>query len=222
MKRIIPLLLALLIPLSLWGCTAAKPSDVPSQESSSLSTFTSTSPETATTTTQATTLAPITQAEYTEPVATVPPSTEIVTQASSQEAQTEAITKKMSTTFPFSTQKELQKTGEMAFSDAPDNKYIQAVTQKYNVPAENLVALYTIPDNDGNIVLQFDGSRNEQGQLVRTTDTLIAIYSVNMALECRRASEDSSLNEYPYGEMKVMFISTTKHIMPEFEAELNG
>lgn len=123
---------------------------------------------------------------------------------------------------PATTEKVYEKTGEMAFSDDANNKYIKAVVNKYGVNAENLVALYTVPDNNGNIVLEFDGSRDNNGKLIRTKDTLISIYSVDKNLNSKRASENSSLNEYSYGEMKVMFISTTKYIMPEFEAELNG
>lgn len=125
-------------------------------------------------------------------------------------------------TLPETTKKKLQKTGEMAFSDSADNKYLAAVVSKYGVNSKNLAAIYTVPDNNGNLVLEFDGTTDESGKLVRTSDTLIAIYTVDKELNCKRASEDSSLNEYPYGEMKVMFITTTKHIMPEFENELNG
>ena len=123
---------------------------------------------------------------------------------------------------PATTEKVYEKTGEMAFSDDANNKYIKAIVNKYGVNAENLVALYTVPDNDGNIVLEFDGSRDNNGKPIRNKDTLISIYSVDKSLNSKRASENSSLNEYSYGEMKVMFISTTKYIMPEFEAQLNG
>lgn len=115
------------------------------------------------------------------------------------------------------TTKTLEKTGEMAFSDDADNRYIAAIASKYGVNAESLVALYTVPENDSNIVLQFDGTKNDDGSLVRNKDTLIAIYSIDKALNSKRASEDSSLNEYSYGEMKVMFFSTTTYIMPEFK-----
>jgi hypothetical protein len=72
------------------------------------------------------------------------------------------------------------------------------------------------------MVLEFDGSTDGNGKLIRTKDTLIAIYTIDKNLNSKRASENRSLNEYSYGEMKVMFISTTKYIMPEFENELNG
>lgn len=115
------------------------------------------------------------------------------------------------------TTKTYEKTGEMEFSDNADNRYIASISQKYNVPADRLVALYTVPENDSNIVLEFDGTTNENGSLVRNKSTLIAIYSIDKALNSKRASEDSKLNEYSYGEMKVMFFATTSHIMPEFE-----
>ncbi len=120
------------------------------------------------------------------------------------------------------TEKVYEKTGEMEFSDSADNKYIKAITTKYLVDAKNLVALYTVPDNNGNIVLEFDGSTDSNGKLIRNKDTLIAIYSIDKNFNSKRASEKPSLNEYSYGEMKVMFFTTTTHIMPEFEAELNG
>ncbi len=120
------------------------------------------------------------------------------------------------------TEKVYEKTGKMVFSDSADNKYIKAVANKYGVDAKSLAVLYTVPDNDGNIVLQFDGSTDTNGKLIRNESTLIAIYSVDKNLNSKRASQDRSLNEYSYGEMKVMFISTTQYIMPEFQDELNG
>lgn len=112
------------------------------------------------------------------------------------------------------------KTGEMAFSDDPGNRYINAVATKYGLDSSRLVALYTVPENDANIVLEFDGSKDSNGKLVRTDKTLVAIYSIDKALNSKCASKNSSKNEYPYGEMMVMFITTTKHIMPEFEEQL--
>ncbi len=117
---------------------------------------------------------------------------------------------------------EIQKTGDMAFSDDPNNKFINAISQKYNVNAQNLVALYTVPENDANTVLEFDGSKGSDGKLIRNEDTLVAIYTIDAALNSQRASKDSSKNEYSYGEMMVMFMSVTKYIMPEFESELKG
>ena len=171
------------------------------------------------------TVAPHTQMTPVTDSATVTgePTAEPVTESTAAPSQTTTEPATQATdTLPETTKKELKKTGEMVFSDSADNKYLAAVVTKYGVNSKNLAAIYTVPDNNGNLVLEFDGTTDENGKLVRTSDTLIAIYTVDKELNCKRASEDSSLNEYSYGEMKVMFITTIKHIMPEFEAELNG
>ena len=157
----------------------------------------------------------------TQPVTKTPVTNEVTqVQETPTMQQAPIVTEKE--TVPQTTEKVYEKTGEMAFSDSADNKYIKAVSNKYGVEAKTLAVLYTVPDNDGNIVLQFDGSTDADGKLIRNESTLIAIYSVDKNLNSKCASEDRSLNEYSYGEMKVMFISTTKYIMPEFQEELNG
>ncbi len=114
------------------------------------------------------------------------------------------------------------KTGEMAFSDSPNNKYIKAIVKKYKVDAKNLVALYTVPDNDGNIVLQFDGTTDKNGKLIRNEDTLVSIFTIDKNFDSKCASENKKLNEYSFGEKMVMFLSVKNYIMPEFEEELKG
>ncbi len=116
-----------------------------------------------------------------------------------------------------STEKTYQKTGEMELSDSADNKYIAAISEKYGVETKNLVALYTVPENDSNIVLEFDGTIDDDGIVVRNKNTLVAIYSIDKKLNSKRASQKSDLNEYSYAEMKLMFFATTEHIMPEFD-----
>ncbi len=113
-----------------------------------------------------------------------------------------------------------EKTGDMAFSDKGDNRYIKAVSSKYGVDASLLVALYTVPENDSNVVLRFDGTKGADGKLIRNKSTLVAIYTIDKALNSKCASENRKLNEYSYGEMKVIYFSTTKYIMPEFENQL--
>ncbi len=151
-----------------------------------------------------------------------PPVTNEITETQQPETIQQMPVTTEQVTLAQTTEKVYEKTGDMAFSDSADNKYINAIVTKYGVDAKTLVALYTVPDNDGNIVLQFDGSTGGNGKLIRNENTLIAIYSIDKNLNSKRASEDTSLNEYSYGEMKVMFISTTKYIMPEFQEELNG
>lgn len=173
-----------------------------------------------------TTEAPIVSTTQTSPPAfsSAPVSQEPATQqTASQKPSTQQPHPQTETTaIPATTKKQLQKTGEMEFSDSGDNKYIKAVVDKYGGDSARLCAIYTVPDNDGNLVLEFDGSADANGKLIRNENTLIAIYSVDKELNCKRASENASLNEYSFAEMKVMFITTKKHIMPEFQTELDG
>lgn len=129
-----------------------------------------------------------------------------------------------------STEKETQKeesttskytrTGESVFSDDPDNKYISAVASKYKLDKSLLAAVYTIPDADGNMVMEFDGTKDENGKLIRNENTLKAIYTIDKSLNSKRASKDSKLNEYSSLEAKTMFFTVTKYIIPKFQNEL--
>ena len=210
-KRFATVVALVCILVSVCGCGKAELTDILNNTTEEYSYKAPTITEAPTQAPQSTEVYYYTQAPSTDTPAPAP----ITTQAP-QATQTPTLST------AETTEKVYEKTGEMAFSDSGDNKYIKAVAQKYSVNTKNLVALYTVPDNDGNIVLEFDGSTDGNGKLVRTKDTLIAIYSVDKNLNSKRASENLSLNEYSYGEMKVMFISTTKYIMPEFEAQLKG
>ncbi len=199
-KKLFCTLLCFIITLCLCGC--GKNPDAATEISST----------TLPPATENTTQAPTTQEEETfqATMEQTQPTTELATVPTPVEPQTE------STTAPKPSIS-VEKTGEMAFSDAADNRYIASIASKYGVDAKRLVALYTVPENDSNIVLEFDGTTNTDGSLVRNKSTLSAIYSIDKELNSKRASENNALNEYSYGEMKVMFFSTTTYIMPEFE-----
>ncbi len=119
-----------------------------------------------------------------------------------------------------STSSKYNRTGVMKFSDSADNKFIKAVVQNYGVDASLLAAIYTVPDANGNMVLMFDGTTDKNGKLIRNAETLKAIYTVKKDLTCKCASEDKSLSEYSANESKVIFLTTEKYILPEYEAQL--
>lgn len=145
------------------------------------------------------------------------PAAPVTTSAQQPETvQQPAVTQQSDTT----TEK-YKKTGTMHFSDNPDNKYLAAVASKYGVESSLLAAIYTVPDANGNIVLRFNGEKDSSGRLIRNESTLVCIYSIDKALNSKCASEDEALNEYSYGEMKVMYLSATRYILPEFEKELS-
>lgn len=136
--------------------------------------------------------------------------------------RTEVQTTVPETAAPSESSTKYERTGESVFTDDPTNKYISSVVSKYNVDPSLLAAVYTIPDADGNIVMEFDGSKDENGKLQRNADTLVAIYTVDKNLNSKRASNDKSKNEYSTIESKTMFFSVTKYIIPKFESELNN
>jgi hypothetical protein len=204
MKRILPIIICLGILVSLCAC------------GSSEKTTTSTQSTTAPTTNEGTTLhkteattEPTTEEQtipVPEPISDATPTTEPAPLPTVTDAPTEETT--------------LGKTGEMAFSDSPDNRYIKSIADKYSVNAENLVAIYTVPQNDSNMVLEFSGKTDASGKLVRNSSTLVAIYTIDASLVSKRASKDDSKNEYPSGEAMVMFMTVTTYIMPEFKDKL--
>ena len=153
---------------------------------------------------------------------TLPPTTEIKKEPSTEKtapSQSAATTEKEPAK-EESTSSKYTRTGESVFSDDPDNKYISAVASKYNLDKSLLAAVYTIPDADGNMVMEFDGTKDENGKLIRDENTLKAIYTVDKSLNSKRASKDAKLNEYSSIESKTMFFTVTKYIIPKFENEL--
>lgn len=221
-KRIVMLLTIAITLILLCSCIKADNSDLfTTTDNFVYQTAPTSTPYTPETVTTADTYYTEIPAEATSTTAFV---AEIITEA--EPATTHYATQQNTTTETAApaptTEKELKKTGDMAFSDSADNKYLKAVADKYNLNSNNLVAIYTVPDNDGNIVLEFDGSTDSNGKLIRNKESLIAIYSIDKNLVSKRASENPLKNEYSYGEMKVMFITTTQYIMPEFESELKG
>lgn len=116
------------------------------------------------------------------------------------------------------------RTGVIAFSDKPTNKYIILVSEKYEVPAYLLAAIYTLPyegmedEADGNMVLEFDGSRDLSGKLIRTEDTLKTIYMIDAKDKCKRISVDGSQkDDYNRIEKKVTIMLVKEHVMPKFQ-----
>lgn len=208
MKRIIALCLCALILAGLGACGTSADKDT--------TTYNTTVPSTEIPTTQSTTAPTETVTEpsteevtipYSEPISDTAPITAPPTQPVVTEPQTA----------PSTEETTMGKTGEMAFSDSKDNRYIKAIADKYSVNSANLVAIYTVPQNDANMVLEFSGKTDASGRLVRDASTLVAIYTIDASLNSKRASKNSSKNEYDYGEMSVMFIAVTTYIMPEFK-----
>lgn len=83
------------------------------------------------------------------------------------------------------------------YSDNPNNKYICAVADKYGVDKSCLVALIkTNAVYPGANVLQFTGERDENGKLVFSKKTFVAIYDISDTDgTIKRASRNNSEND---------------------------
>lgn len=114
--------------------------------------------------------------------------------------------------------------GVIAFSDKPTNKYIILISEKYEVETFLLAAIYTLPyegmedEADGNMVLEFDGSRDFSGKLIRTEDTLKTIYMIDAKEKCKRISVDGSQkDDYNRIEKKITIMLVKEQVMPQFQ-----
>lgn len=104
------------------------------------------------------------------------------------------------------------------FSDSPNNKYISAIAQKYNVDKSTLVALIKVnAEFPGATVLQFSGKKDANGELLMTKSELKYIYSIDdESGKITRAGRKSSGNDgVNFIESKATFLLTEKYIIPE-------
>ncbi len=95
------------------------------------------------------------------------------------------------------------------YSDNPNNKYIKMVAKKYGVDKSNLVALIKVNATyPGATVLEFTGDRDEDGKLIFSKKTLVAMYDisdVDGTVKC--AHRNPSMNDgYTEKESKKMFM----------------
>lgn len=74
---------------------------------------------------------------------------------------------------------QLSKNGDNKLSDHHENKFIKMISQKYNVDTELLVAIYSEPDTGNNFVLQFNGEKNSDGNVIKSPDTLEKVYQID-------------------------------------------
>lgn len=77
----------------------------------------------------------------------------------------------------------IKKTGDNIIEDGkyyPENKYIKEVTEKYKIPSEALVAIYTDPQSDNNFVLQFKKKSLISKEYGRSQSDLEKVYQIDL------------------------------------------
>lgn len=112
---------------------------------------------------------------------------------------------------------EFTKTGDNQISDSPDNEFIKLVVSEKGADAENLVAIYAIPDLGNNFVLEFDNKRDGEGNIIRSPKTLKRIYHINKERNITVATGKPTGNEgVDYGTSLMTYYLVTDVVMPEF------
>ena len=110
-------------------------------------------------------------------------------------------------------------TGVNRISDEPTNRFIQIVADKYSVDPDLLVAIY--PENydgsesDDNFVLQFNGTRDSNGKVVRSPDTLEIVYKVD-------SEKNVVVNKKVGVAGQLVFSMVTELIMPQHPDYFTG
>lgn len=100
--------------------------------------------------------------------------------------------------------------GENRLSDHYENEFIKLISNKYDIDAELLVAIYSVPDSGTNFVLQFDGTKR-RGEYVKSPDTLEKVYQIDLNKNIKVATGTATGNEgvsYPESVMCVAMIKT--------------
>ncbi len=129
----------------------------------------------------------------------------------------------LKTTDPLEYYESLEKKGEPVASDDPENKYIKKISEKYGVNSDLLVVLYTVPDNGDNFVLKFNGTKDSNGNIVRSPDTLEKIYRVDKNGNVTIATGKVTGNEgVSYAEGILVFNMIKTILMPEYPDYFTG
>ncbi len=145
-------------------------------------------------------------------------------------APSSAVVTKEETTVPQTTETEtieglppLEKTGDNILSDDPDNEYIKLVSENKKVDASVLVAIYTVPDEGNNFVLEFDGTKDSNGKIIKSPDTLLKVHQVDKNKKIKTATVNGLGNSgVGYAEGKLVFYMVTNIVMPQYPDYFTG
>ncbi len=157
--------------------------------------------------------------------------TETVITTTEQQAQS-STTENVTTTDVVTTQKNVGNTlisdedmekiensdAEVYFSDNPNNKSIVAISNKYGVKKENLVALIKVnAEFPSSTVLEFSGKKDANGELIMTYEELKNVYEINETNNTIvRASKSGFDNDgVNFVEAKILVTLAKEYFIPE-------
>ncbi|MBR5321343.1 MAG: hypothetical protein IKU41_05840 [Clostridia bacterium] len=107
---------------------------------------------------------------------------------------------------------------EVFFTDNPENKYIVAVSDKYELKKENLVALVKVNAEFPSVyILEFSGKKDANGELVMTYDELRYMYEINESKNTIvKASKNGLDNDgVNFIEAKILITLAKEYFIPE-------
>lgn len=132
-------------------------------------------------------------------------------------------TKKSDNYDPIAEYEKLTKNGDNVLSDHHNNKYIKLVSERFNVDKELLVAIYSEPDTGNNFVLEFSGKRDEDGNVIKSPDTLTKVYSIdknkNIAVATGKTTGNIGVS---YAEGTLCFNMIKVIVMPQYPEYFTG
>ena len=132
-------------------------------------------------------------------------------------------TKKTDNYDPIAEYEKLTKNGDNVLSDHHNNKYIKLVSEKYKVDKELLVAIYSEPDTGNNFVLEFSGKRDEDGNVIKSPDTLTRVYSIDKNKNISVATGKTTGNiGVSYAEGTLCFNMIKAIVMPQYPEYFTG
>lgn len=124
---------------------------------------------------------------------------------------------------PLEEYEKLSKNGENQLSDHHNNKFIKIVSEKYGVDKELLVAIYSEPDTGNNFVLEFSGKRNDDGNVIKSPDTLVKVYSIDKKQNISVATGKVTGNVgVSYAEGMLCFNMIKVIVMPQYPEYFSG
>lgn len=136
---------------------------------------------------------------------------------------TPSTTKKSDEYDPIAEYEKLTKNGDNILSDHHNNKYIKLVSEKFGVDKELLVAIYSEPDTGNNFVLEFSGKRDEDGNVIKSPDTLSKVYSIDKNKKISVATGKTTGNVgVSYAEGMLCFNMVKTIVMPQYPEYFTG
>ncbi len=113
--------------------------------------------------------------------------------------------------------------GENRLSDHYGNEYIQIISSQYNVNADLLVAIYSVPDSGTNFVLEFSDIKNSNGEYIKSPATLKKVYQIDKNKNVKVATGTNKGNEgVSYAESVICFELVKNTVMKQYPNYFTG